>query len=269
MCSSPPTLPAISVTRRSIAMWMSSSPRSNGNVPVAQFGTDSLERTAGSSRSEVADDPPRGEHGRVRERLADVELREPAIVGEIESFSARKASCWDHRIWTWRTIPARTGRPARRPVRRPPAVRGPERHRASAAATRATCVLGHLGEERQRDRPRRDVFAHGELALSMPEVSRGSSSSGAPPESTACSGCHSSPSARTTPSRSRPRGSCDDEHEPAALCAALSRAGQRQLLDIRERLAIAAPRPAHVRRASASSRSSCASPSAHARSERR
>ena len=45
VCSRPPTGPTISVSRRSIAMWMSSSPSANGNVPSA-----SSARTTSSPR---------------------------------------------------------------------------------------------------------------------------------------------------------------------------------------------------------------------------
>ena len=45
VCRRPPTRPTISVTRRSIAMWMSSSPSANGNVPsVSSWRTCSSPR---------------------------------------------------------------------------------------------------------------------------------------------------------------------------------------------------------------------------------
>ena len=43
VCRRPPTGPASSVRRRSIAMWMSSSPSANGKRAVAQLGLDGVE----------------------------------------------------------------------------------------------------------------------------------------------------------------------------------------------------------------------------------
>ena len=43
VCSLPPTGPTISVSRRSIAMWMSSSPSANGNEPVLELGPHLLQ----------------------------------------------------------------------------------------------------------------------------------------------------------------------------------------------------------------------------------
>ena len=48
VCSRPPTGPASSVSRRSTAMWMSSSSGANGKRPVAQLGLDRVE--AGQQR---------------------------------------------------------------------------------------------------------------------------------------------------------------------------------------------------------------------------
>ena len=44
VCSLPPTGPASSVSRRSIAMWTSSSSGRNGNVPSLQLVLDRVER---------------------------------------------------------------------------------------------------------------------------------------------------------------------------------------------------------------------------------
>src|SRR3954454_12910836 len=43
-------------------------------------------------------------------------------------------------------------------------------HRLQTLCDLGDLRLGHLGEERQRDRPRRDVLAHREFALAMTEA---------------------------------------------------------------------------------------------------
>ena len=62
--SLPPTGPASSVTRRSIAMWMSTSSSANGKRPVGQLDLDLLERGVQRVAVGLGDDPLRGEHRR-------------------------------------------------------------------------------------------------------------------------------------------------------------------------------------------------------------
>ena len=79
VCSLPPTGPTISVSRRSIAMWMSSSSASNAERAVVELGLDALEPAEQRVAVGVADDPGRGEHRRVRARLLDVVGPEPPV----------------------------------------------------------------------------------------------------------------------------------------------------------------------------------------------
>ena len=72
VCSLPPTGPAISVRRRSIAMWMSSSSVAEREAAAAQLGLDRVEPGEQRVAVVVADDPARGEHPRVGARLGDV-----------------------------------------------------------------------------------------------------------------------------------------------------------------------------------------------------
>ena len=79
VCSRPPTGPAISVSRRSIAMWMSSSSGAKGKRSSAELCFDGVQ--AGEQRVAIllGDDPLRGEHPRVRTRLGYVLGPEAAV----------------------------------------------------------------------------------------------------------------------------------------------------------------------------------------------
>ena len=70
VCSLPPTGPAISVRRRSIAMWMSSSSSVKRQEAAAELAFDLIE--AGEQRVAVlrSDDFALRQHARVRPRLA-------------------------------------------------------------------------------------------------------------------------------------------------------------------------------------------------------
>ena len=138
---------------------------------------------------------------------------------ESESFSARKASCCGSEK---RDIVA-GDRPRVPQLRR--------RSTASAPPHPRDLSLGHLREERERDRARRDVLADRELALAMTERLAVVASSGGSPGSRACSAPRARASARTTPSRSTPRGSCTTNTNQPRAGAARVRAGQRQILD--------------------------------------
>ena len=79
VCSFPPTGPASSVRRRSIAMWMSSSSGSNGKRSSAS--SRSTASKPGKQRIAVlfGDDPTRCEHASVRARLGDVVRPQPPV----------------------------------------------------------------------------------------------------------------------------------------------------------------------------------------------
>ena len=79
VCSLPPTGPTISVRRRSIAMWMSSSSSRNGNSAVVELLLDPLEAGEDLVAVALGDDPARREHARVRARLLDVVGRQAPV----------------------------------------------------------------------------------------------------------------------------------------------------------------------------------------------
>ena len=70
--SLPPTGPATSVTRRSTAMWMSSSSSRNGKRALRQLGRDRVERRQQGIAVGAGDDVARREHARVGAGLGDV-----------------------------------------------------------------------------------------------------------------------------------------------------------------------------------------------------
>ena len=78
VCRLPPAGPAISIRRRSIAMWMSSSPGRNSNVPSANSAATRRGRRRSPSRSSSARIPV-GQHRRVRPRLGDVVTRQAPV----------------------------------------------------------------------------------------------------------------------------------------------------------------------------------------------
>ncbi len=77
--SLPPTGPASSVTRRSIAMWMSSSPSANGNVPSPSSRSTAPSAACRASRSDAEMIALGGEHRGVRAGLLDVIGPEPPV----------------------------------------------------------------------------------------------------------------------------------------------------------------------------------------------
>ena len=79
VCSLPPTGPTISVSRRSIAMWMSSSSSANANEPSSSSACTRSQAAEQRVAVGVGDDPGRGEHRRVRARLLDVVGPEPPV----------------------------------------------------------------------------------------------------------------------------------------------------------------------------------------------
>ena len=80
--SLPPTGPTIAVSRRSTAMWMSTSSGSNGKLPVLELALDLLEAAQQRVALVVGDDPGGGEHRRVGARLGDVVGPEPPVVAD-------------------------------------------------------------------------------------------------------------------------------------------------------------------------------------------
>ena len=77
--SLPPTGPAISVSRRSIAMWMSSSSASEREGAGLELLLHPLEAREQRVAVGVGDDPGGGEHRRVGARLLDVVGAEPPV----------------------------------------------------------------------------------------------------------------------------------------------------------------------------------------------
>ena len=240
--------------RRSIAMWMSSSPARERKRAVAQLALDGVEPAQQRVAIRVADDPrsPRASAraratGRCRaghsrrsnasERVERLEVGVPGL--------ARSATCAGQST-----------------ARRPSAA-------ASAPRDALDLALAQLREERQRERARGDVLADRELALAVAEASRGRSSSGGSPAGRACSGCRARAARAIVASRSMPRGSCTTKtNQPRTVAAGVGARAARGPRCPR------APRGSARRRARApasrsSRRSSCARPSAQAISDRR
>ena len=125
VCSLPPTGPASSVTRRSIAMWMSSSSGRNGNVPSLQLVLDRVERREQLVAVLGGDDRLRREHARVGARQVDVVGAEPPVEAD------RGVELPEDRVLRLAEAGHR-----RRSLR--DAARRPSDRRAAASATRAT-----------------------------------------------------------------------------------------------------------------------------------
>ena len=85
VCSLAPAAPAISVTRRSIAVWMSSSVGANANVPVGELVLDLVER---GERSRRASSSVEQRRPRTRPRTC---AREPGEVVGREALVERQA----------------------------------------------------------------------------------------------------------------------------------------------------------------------------------
>ena len=169
-------------------MWMSSS--SGGEREACPPRARARPRRAppsSSSRSCRADHADRGEHRGVRARLGDVVGPQPPVERErgVDRLEVGVRGCGE----------ARHRAASLRRRRRPSTAR---RRRA----TRAISPSRQRGEERQRERARRDVLADRELARRDARRSRGSSSSGGSPGGRACSGRRASRSARIVASRS-------------------------------------------------------------------
>ena len=80
MCSLAPVAPAISVTRRSIAVWMSSSVGANANVPARELLLDAVERGDDHLRARRSvEQADAREHVHVRARTGEVVGREAAV----------------------------------------------------------------------------------------------------------------------------------------------------------------------------------------------
>ena len=82
VCRRPPTGPTISVSRRSTAMWTSSSSGRNANSPLAQLALDVVEPAQQRLGVGVGDDAAGGEHAGVRARLGDVLRPQPPVEGD-------------------------------------------------------------------------------------------------------------------------------------------------------------------------------------------
>ncbi len=100
----PADRPAISVRRRSIAMWMSSSSSANGKRPSLSSPLDRVEAREQRVAILRGDDPARGEHPRVRARLRDVLRPQAPVEGRVEAFRRRKSGCWG----SWKRDTARS-----------------------------------------------------------------------------------------------------------------------------------------------------------------
>ena len=79
VCSLAPVAPAISVTRRSIAVWMSSSVGANANVPVGELLLDAVERGGDHLALLLVEQADALEHVHVRARSREIVGREPAV----------------------------------------------------------------------------------------------------------------------------------------------------------------------------------------------
>ena len=79
VCRRPPTGPTSSVRRRSTAMWMSSSSGANGKRPSLQLELDCVETTQQRVAILDGEDPPLGQHPRVRARLREILRPQPPV----------------------------------------------------------------------------------------------------------------------------------------------------------------------------------------------
>ena len=93
VCSLAPAAPASSVTRRSIAVWMSSSDGTNSNVPSASSSSTRSSAASTASRFVVGEHADTRQHGDVRARAREVVGREPPVerqaLGEREQLVGR------------------------------------------------------------------------------------------------------------------------------------------------------------------------------------
>ena len=79
VCSLAPAAPAISVTRRSIAVWMSSSLGANTNESLGELLFDAVERGDDDAALVVGQQADARQHLHVRARTDEVVAREPAV----------------------------------------------------------------------------------------------------------------------------------------------------------------------------------------------
>ena len=84
VCSLAPVAPAISVTRRSIAVWMSSSVGANANVALDELLLDARERGGDHLALLLVEQADAFEHVHVRARSREVVAREPAVVRQAD-----------------------------------------------------------------------------------------------------------------------------------------------------------------------------------------
>jgi hypothetical protein len=83
VCSLAPADPASSVTRRSTAVWMSSSLGSKANVPVAELALDLVERGEDRVHLVVGEEPDPAEPAHVGARAGDVVGGQPTVEGRL------------------------------------------------------------------------------------------------------------------------------------------------------------------------------------------
>src|ERR1700730_13836239 len=226
--SLPPTSPTSSVSRRSIAMWMSSSPSANGNEPsVSSCSICSMPRCSGSRSS--APMIPRAASIDACARDCSTSYGPSRQSNPIESFRPRKVACWGSATRDTAAILGRRGEMLR-----------PQRPYDLAERLSHTLDLPvcQPGEEGQRDRTSGDVLTDRKLALAMPESLaveahqvdrrqvRLALNAALAQRADRCVAVDAG-------------GELNHEHEPATAVAADVRARQLQLLDVSERLAVA------------------------------
>ena len=144
VCSLPPTGPTISVSRRSIAMWTSSSASSKRNSPSSSSRPTRSSPFSSASRSASLMIAGGGQHRRVRARLLDV-VGASRQSKPMDALSCRKTGSWgwekrDTEPSSWRHGADRAPRPAGGSGRRAPVrigqalLRRLRRHRGPRAA---------------------------------------------------------------------------------------------------------------------------------------